>query len=46
MRKGMRLGPGLLRLMIALFALAVLTVVAVVVKELPAQRRKRTRKSM
>ncbi|WP_268920462.1 hypothetical protein [Actinomadura soli] len=42
MRKGIRIGPGVLRLMIALFALAV---IAVIVKELPAPRRRRPGKS-
>jgi hypothetical protein len=36
MRKGIRIGPGMLRLMFALFAL---TVLVVFVKEMPALRR-------
>ncbi|MFC4050194.1 MULTISPECIES: hypothetical protein [Actinomadura] len=42
MRKGKRVGPALLRLTIALFAVAVLAVAA---KEVPARRRSRGRKS-
>jgi hypothetical protein len=38
MRKGFRFGPGLLRLMIALLALAG---IAVAVKEMPSLRRRR-----
>ncbi|WP_279491002.1 hypothetical protein [Actinomadura sp. KC216] len=41
MRKGNRIGRGVTRLMIALFALAALTVI---VKELPAPRRRRRAK--
>ena len=42
MKKGNRLGPGLLRLMVALFVLAVL---AVVVRDRPVRRRGRKRGS-
>lgn len=42
MRKGFRIGPAVLRLMIALFVLAVL---AVAVRELPTPRGRRKRKS-
>ncbi|WP_433467104.1 hypothetical protein ACQPZP_08295 [Spirillospora sp. CA-142024] len=43
MRKGIRIGPGMIRLMVALF---VLTVLVVLVKEMPALRRYMKAESM
>ncbi|MFA1541100.1 hypothetical protein [Actinomadura monticuli] len=43
MRKGIHIGPGVVRLMVALFTLAV---IALVVKETPAMRRYINSKSM